>query len=160
MKHSLVKPIAAAIALVFAASGVAATAQDALKLEGAAYLMTHEVDDQGNSTIKLVAPDIVVPGDRILFATTYENVSTSAVTNFVVTNPVPPSVQLAADADPELIVSVDGGATWGVLRDLTVPAGAGSTRPATAADVTHLRWVIAEIAPNGTGKVEYIATVR
>lgn len=160
MMRSIVKPIATVICLVFAAFGAAASAQEAVKLEGAAYLMTRTIDDDGNSVVKLVEPEIVVPGDRILFATTYENISGSAVTNFVVTNPVPASVELVTDADPELIVSVDGGATWGAVRDLTVPDGANSSRPAIASDVTHLRWVIAEIAPNNTGQVEYIASVR
>lgn len=160
MMHSFIKPITAAIAVVFAASGVAAIAQNDLKLEGEAYLMVREMDDQGNAVIKLTEPEVVVPGDRILFATNYQNAGETAVTNFVVTNPVPASVKLAADADPQLIVSVDGGMTWGLVRDLTVSDGADSTRPAATSDVTHLRWVIAEIAPNEAGQVKYIATVR
>ncbi|UAB77732.1 hypothetical protein INR77_13230 [Erythrobacter sp. SCSIO 43205] len=107
-----IKIITFVIAIFFAASGVAVSAQQPVTLEGAAYLMKREIDDKGQAVTKLTQPDVVVPGDRILFATEYRNVSASAVTNFVVTNPLPASVQLTPDADPELIVSVDGGSNW------------------------------------------------
>ncbi len=160
MMHTLVKRIGAAICLLSVASSVSANSEQALKLEGSAYLIINEVNDQGIPLVKLVAPEPVVPGDRLLFATSYENRSGRAVTNFVVTNPIPDSVQLSPDPNPGLIVSVDGGATWGVLRDLSVPDGKGSSRAASASDVTHLRRIIAEIAPNAIGQVEYVASVR
>lgn len=160
MLRSLIKSIALAFSLTIVASPVAISAQERLKLEGSAHLMTSEVDDKGNSTIKLVKPITVVPGDRILFTTKYANEGEAPVTNFVVTNPIPGSVQLAADANSSLIVSVDGGQNWGLLRELEVIDAAGSNRPASHSDVTHLRWVIAHIAPNETGQVEYIASVR
>ena len=36
----------------------------------------------------------------------------------------------------------------------------GSTRSATHADVTHVRWTLAVIAPGESGRVEYPAIIR
>lgn len=161
MLRSLLPSIALGLSLaIMVASPALASAKSGLKLEGTAHLITSEIDDQGNTIKKLVEPVTVVPGDRILFSTKYANEGEDPVTNFVITNPLPSSVQLTAEADPNLSVSVDGGETWGLLRNLEVAEAAGVVRPAAHSDVTHLRWVIAEIAPNTTGKVEYIASVR
>lgn len=160
MFSAILKPCVYSILLVCSMMSFSATAQEPLKLEGSAHLIRVVVDEQGNPFTSLVEPEVVVPGDRVLFATTYENKGDEVVTNFVVTNPIPTSVQLANDADRDLTVSVDGGVTWGRLSDLVVPDGEGATRTARYRDVTHLRWIIPLIAPSDTGSVEYIGVVR
>jgi len=160
MMRSFFRSIALSLALVLATSGAMVSAQKNLKVEGEAHLMTSEVDDDGKTRVRLVEPVKVVPGDRILFTTNFANEGGLPVTNFVVTNPIPDAVQLAAETDPNLIVSIDGGKNWGRLRDLKVTEETGSRRPARHSDVTHLRWVIARIAPNERGQVKYIASVR
>lgn len=117
-------------------------------------------DADGAETTQLVEPNKVVPGDRLVFGTEYTNSSADAVENFVVTNPVNPAVQLAPDADPALVVSVDSAKSFGVLADLTVTGEDGSTRAATQADVTHVRWTLSSIAPGETGRLEYPVIIR
>jgi hypothetical protein len=95
-----------------------------------------------------------------MFGTDYANNGTETVTNFTVTNPLPAAVRLAPDADPALDLSVDGGATWGVLNALKVANPDGTTRPATHADVTHVRWVLESIAPGAKGRLTYPAIIR
>ena len=116
------------------------------------------VTENGTTRHVLVRPDKVVPGEHLVFTTSYRNTGTRPIQNFVITNPLPPAVVLADAGDGS--VSVDGGAHWGTLATLTVADGKGGRRPATPADVTHLRWIIAQIAPGSAGTVEYHATVR
>ena len=114
----------------------------------------------GTERTELVEPGTIVPGDRLVFGTYYANGGSEAVTNFNVTNPLPAAVRLAPDADPALTVSVDGGKTWGRLDALEVTAADGTARAATHADVTHVRWVLASIAPGEKGRLTYPAIIR
>lgn len=114
----------------------------------------------GTERTELVEPSAIIPGDRLIFGTDYAHNGTDAVNNFVVTNPLPAAVRLAPDADPALDVSVDGGKTWGKLAALTVSNSDGAARPATHADVTHVRWVLASVTPGAKGRLTYPAIIR
>ncbi len=114
----------------------------------------------GTARTELVEPKVVVPGDRLLFSTSYRNESAAAVTDFIVTNPVPAAVVVAPEALSAAEVSVDAGKTWGLIAALKVADGKGGLRAAAAGDATHLRWTIPSIAPGASGKVEYHAIVR
>lgn len=78
----------------------------------------------------------------------------------MVTNPLPSAVALASDSASGTEVSVDGGKTWGQLGSLKVAGTEGTPRAATAADVTHVRWIIPSIAPGASGEVQYHGIVR
>ena len=114
----------------------------------------------GTIRTTLVAPEITVPGDRLVFSTAYSNRGEDPVTDLVVTNPLPRAVRLAPDADPAFVVSVDGGRSWGRLVELEVVLADGRTRPAEAADVTHVRWTLALVGPGESGRVEFPAIIR
>lgn len=114
----------------------------------------------GSEHIELVEPATITPGDRLIFGTDYANNGSAAATNFAVTNPLPAAVRLAPDADPALDVSVDGGKTWGALAALSVTNSDGTTRSASHADVTHVRWILASIAPGAKGRLTYPAIIR
>jgi uncharacterized repeat protein (TIGR01451 family) len=114
----------------------------------------------GKTSIELVEPASFLPGDRLIFGQNFSNTSASEVTNFVITNPLPQAVRLAPDADPALDVSVDGGKSWGKLAALSLTNSDGTTRPATQADVTHVRWVLASIAPGASGRVAFPVIIR
>jgi len=117
-------------------------------------------DANGKTSVELVDPASFLPGDRLIFGQNYANTSAEVVTNFTITNPLPEAVRLAPDADPALEVSVDGGKTWGKLSALSVTASDGTTRSATHADVTHVRWVLATIAPGTSGRVAFPVIIR
>ena len=117
------------------------------------------VIENGVSTLRLAEPEDVVPGDRLVFSTSYRNDSGEAVQNFVVTNPIPSAVALLQD-DASFEVSVDGGKTYASLASLSVSDGEASMRPAEPADVTHLRWTLASIAAGQSGTLTYHAIVR
>lgn len=149
-----------AIALATAMLATPAIAQDTLRLKGDVKAVKSIENDDGTTVTALVDPEVVVPGDRLVFATNYANTGSEPVENFVVTNPLHEAVRLADDADPALVVSVDGGSNWGRLADLQVTTDQGEARAATAADVTHIRWTLAAIAPGESGRLEYQAIIR
>lgn len=138
----------------------AQTAASPIALTGDVMAEKVVTDADGKERIELVAPTTIVPGDRLVFGTDYANTGADAVSNFTVTNPLPAAVRLAPDADPALEVSVDGGKVFGVLAALTVTSSDGTARPATHADVTHVRWVLASIAPGASGRLTYPAIIR
>lgn len=154
--------IAAAAASAFPLPALPLAAQNAIPvtLAGDVKAVKITTDAEGKERTELVEPTNIVPGDRLVFRTDYANKGAEAVTNFTVTNPLPAAVRLAPDADPALVLSVDGGKTWGVLGALTVTNPDGATRPATYEDVTHVRWVLASIAPGASGRLTYPAIIR
>ncbi len=137
-------------------AGVSTAAQEAVALHGDVKVV--RVAEQNGSQVEtLEDPEKVVPGDRLVFTTSYHNGSTEVVENFVVTNPLPGAVALAQVGDFD--VSVDDGTTFGELAALEVVSETGM-RPAELSDVTHIRWVLQELEPQTSGILTYSAVVR
>lgn len=136
-----------------------ALAQGPVALEGSVQVERNVVENGQTKTV-LAAPEKVVPGDRLIFKTAYRNTSSAPIQKFVVTNPVPAAVMVAADSAATLDVSVDGAKTWGKLAALKVANADGTMRPATNADITHVRWTVPVIAAGENGALAYNAIVR
>ena len=145
--------------MTFAAPVAQAQAAQPIELKGDVKLDKLVVEN-GREQHVMVEPKVVVPGDKLLFATAYRNTGSAAVNNFVVTNPIPAGVMLAPDGAAAADVSVDGGKTWGKLASLTVAGANGVKRAAQACDVTHVRWKLAVVAAGASGTVSYRAIVR
>jgi uncharacterized repeat protein (TIGR01451 family) len=158
----IIVKIALSLALAFP-SLVPAHAQETgnpIVLSGDVKAVKITTDAEGNAKTELVEPIAIVPGDRLVFGTDFANKGNEPVTNFVVTNPLPAAVRLAPDADQALEVSVDGGKSFGTLPSLTLANPDGTSRAAAHADVTHIRWVLASIAPGASGRLTYPAIIR
>lgn len=146
------------LGLVTWAVSTPALAQD-VALTGT-VMLEQSVTRNGAETTELVEPKSVVPGDHLMISTVYRNGGAKDAENVVVTNAIPPAVSFAqAESANGFKVSVDGGKTWGDLAALTI-SDQGRTRPATPADVTHVRWTIAKVAPGAQGKVEFRGIVK
>ena len=141
-----------------------------VKIESEILVERTEEDASGNPQVKFHKPTEVkvVPGDKLVFINSYRNSGATAVTGFVVNNPVHSAVSFTGVSENWAVVSVDGGKTFGKLTDLsvkdTVADGAaveGTTRPAQPADVTHIRWAFAKPIPGGaSGKLRFRGTVK
>lgn len=152
--------IAALCGLLSAAAAPAALAQSAQPVELKGDVKVDKVVvENGKEKHVLVDPSVVVPGDKLLFATAYRNKGTVEVKNFVVTNPIPAGVAFVRAGGDQFVVSVDGGKTWGALAQLKVADAAGS-RSAQPSDVTHIRWTLPVLAPSAQGALSYNAVVR
>jgi uncharacterized repeat protein (TIGR01451 family) len=120
-----------------------------------------ETTPDGRSITTRAEPDVVTPGDRLVFLLSYRNDGAEPATAFVLTNPVPDSVAFAGTDDRSAVVSIDGGKTWGALSSLTVTQTDGTTRPAQVADVTHIRWSLAQPVPSGgAGELSFRGVVK
>lgn len=154
----LTKILAAVLMTVCAVPAAAAAQERPIKLQSDVKLV-RQAQQQGGVP-ELVAAEGVVPGDTLVFTTSYRNEGASAVSNFVIVNPVPTDLVLTDEAAAATEVSVDGGAHWGRLSELKVANEAGEERAATIEDITHMRWVVASVAPSQTGEVRFSARVR
>jgi uncharacterized repeat protein (TIGR01451 family) len=155
--------IAAIAAASMAAPGASMAQERPVSLSSDVKLVrvVRDAEDQGNAArTELVEPESVVPGDTLAFSVSYRNGGGQPVTDFVIVNPVPANVQLSDESAAASEVSIDGGKHWGMLAELTVAGEEGAERPATAADVTHLRWTIALLTPGEAGTASFRATVR
>ena len=143
-----------------AALGVVAPALAAaspLQVASAVLVEHRTAATDGSVRVSLAPAKHVVPGDRVVFALNYRNAGNQPLTNIVFDNPVPAQIGYrgAADGSAEPLLSVDG-KTFAPLAALRV-AG----RPATVADVTHVRWRLATpIAAGAQGRVAFNAVVK
>ena len=139
----------------------AALAQSQVALTSTVLVERTTTGPNGAARTSLEAPGIVTPGDRLVFILSYRNNAGSPATDFVVTNPMPESVSYVASESADAILSVDGGRTWGALSALSVRNADGTSRPATPADVTHVRWRIAQAIPaGGSGELRFRGVVK
>ncbi|WP_309622852.1 hypothetical protein [Novosphingobium sp.] len=145
--------------LIATAPAVAAAQTNPVELIGDVKV-DKVVVENGKEKHVLVEPGVVVPGDALLFTTTYRNAGATPIKDFVVTNPLPDAVQLAPQGADQLVVSVDGGKTFGKLTTRRVTGSDGAPRAAVEADVTHIRWVLPVLAPGASGALSYHAIVR
>lgn len=123
-----------------------------------------EVEEAGKRVRKLVEPGKMVPGDEVVWTTTYTNKGPRPAERVIVTNPVPQHTKFRAGtaegANAEIVYSVDGGKTYATPDKLVVTtrdaAGKPATRPAVAADFTHIRWTLKDpLAPGASGFVRF-----
>jgi uncharacterized repeat protein (TIGR01451 family) len=107
-------------------------------------------------------PKVVVPGDRIRVALTFTNNAANPAAGVKLVNPIPEGLVFDDTANAEYFtVSTDGGNSFGALASLTVPVQGASPRAATAADVTHVRWLWPDaIAPGQSRSVAFFGRVR
>ena len=86
---SLMFTAAAAAALAMPALSQAAETASPIALNGDVKAVKVVTEADGRERTELVEPTAIVPGDRLVFGTDYANRGGEAVTNFVVTNPLP-----------------------------------------------------------------------
>ncbi|HOY77463.1 MAG TPA: hypothetical protein PLN33_06630 [Hyphomonadaceae bacterium] len=140
--------------LIFAFPAFAA----GVKLESSVHEEITTVDAKGVSRVSLVDPTSVAPGDVVVIRIAYHNTSDAPVGDIVISNPVPEHLTFLTVREGVGMVSVDGGKTYGALVDLTIKDGVDTRRPATTADVTHVRWRFDQpLAPGAQGAVAFAA---
>jgi len=156
-----IKQLLTIVALTTSAISGAAMAQEKpVTLTSEIQLVSVNIDS-GTPVEELVSPDKVIPGDALLFTTSFRNNTAQSITNFTIVNPVPDNMALSAESAVEIDVSIDGGENFGAIADLSITdEETGAARAAIAADVTHLRWIVSSLPAGQEGSVQYRASVR
>ena len=150
---------------LLAMAGSAWAQQGTLRLEHKAEQTENFTDADGVERTRLVEAGRVLPGEPIQFTVTYTNTGAEPAENITITNPVPDHMDYvdgsATGDETSVTFSVDGGTNFGVPQALAVTDQAGTLRRATAADYTHVRWIVgSDIAPGASGEVRFTAVVE
>lgn len=136
------KPVRSALVLAVttALSSTASIAATPLELKSDVFVERQVVRSDGSNAVVLEKPNMVTPGDNLVFVVRYKNIGGSTANNFVVTNPLPPAVAFNGTSDDSEVVSIDGGKSWGNLDVLRITKADGKIRAAVRTDVTHIKW--------------------
>ena len=147
------------VILALAAFGLAAPAfAEGVKLESSVREEIVTVDARGERKVMLTEPTAVAPGDVVVISIAYENTGAEPVADIVISNPVPEHLRFIGMRSGAGMVSVDGGASFGALVDLKIREADQTHRPATTADVTHVRWRFDQpLLPGASGAVAFAA---
>lgn len=155
----------ALFALLLAAPLVALAADPAVVITSEALLEQQVPRPDGKLETVRVPAAKVVPGETIVFVNSIGNHGAAPAEKVVVTNPIPEQMLYldgsAAGRDATITFSVDGGTVFDRPEKLKIKNPDGTLRPATAADYTHVRWLLNRpLAPKQTQQVEYRARVQ
>lgn len=150
-----------AFALVLSALPVAAQPLEAVQTVEKVIVT---VNADGSETETLEPTEALKPGERLQYTLTFRNAGEAGVDALSPTMAVPPQVIIeegsVRPAGERVVYSADGGETFADRAALTVVEN-GTPRPAEAADITTVRWVLSSPLPaGGSGTVSYRAAVR
>ena len=149
------------LALLALSTPVAAIAANDVAISSKVMVERIKQAPDGSSTIVREEPGVVTPGDKLVFLLSYRNGGSVPATGFRLTNPIPAAIVFAGGESEGAVVSVDGGKSWGALAALRIANADGTSRPALAADVTHIRWTFARpIAAGASGQLSFRGSVK
>ena len=122
------------------------------------------VNDAGDTEKRLVAADIVVPGETVFYTITFKNVGKESADNVVITNPISADLSYINGSgfgqDTDVLFSVDDGKTFASASELSVVED-GVERTAEARDFTHVRWVMKNnLAAGAEGTAHFAAVLE
>lgn len=163
-----------AMGMILAVSG-AALGQDTAPQDSLAqdiligmqtFKLVEMVDATGVARIERVAPDSVLPGDRILYRIDLANPADEPATDLALNLAIHEALVVAPDSfagDVEYQVTFAtqiAPEEFMPFPELVVPTEDGGTRPATPEDLGAVRVFIAELSASQAAFVEYEANVR
>lgn len=129
-----------------------ATAQSLIEIDREVFV--EKSAERDGRTQRILAPaETLEQGDTVVLMLAWR---TPKNRPFTISSRVPRALAFQASGGEGPQVSVDNGRTWGELGSLRI-----KDREATSADVTHVRWGVANPrAAKGRGVFTYSAVVR
>jgi uncharacterized repeat protein (TIGR01451 family) len=160
-RGAVMKVFMSVILIAFAS---VATAQGHLDVRTTVHKQEVFVNEAGESETRLVAAEVVVPGESVIYTITFRNVSGEPADNVVITNPIAEDLMYvdgsAFGPGMEILFSVDGGVTFATAGELTVVEDE-EVREARAGDFTHVRWVMQnDLAVGAQGTARFAAILE
>ena len=142
-------------------SSAAVQAATPLQLSSDVFVERHVRHADGSNAVVLQKPNLVTPGDNLVFVVKYKNTGSKATSNISVTNPLPSAVAFNGTSDGLEMVSVDGGKSWGFLSALRVAGQDGKLRSVRMIDVTHIKWNLNQpLSAGSEGKLIFRGVVK
>jgi uncharacterized repeat protein (TIGR01451 family) len=138
-----------------------------VELNTVAEVEFKEINAKGEKEVKRAdaGKTKVVPGDVVVYTTTYKNTRRTPVESLEITNPIPDHmlyIDLSAEGrGTKIEFSVDHGKTYGPPTSIVVTDANGMKRGAGPKDYTHLKWTVQNpVPPGGVGTVSYKARLQ
>ena len=150
----------------FLALALALVATPAVALEAKQHVLKEVAVERadGSTERRFVPAENVTPGETVAYAIVFRNDRGVAAEGVVLTMPIPAEVLYvegsAAGAGAVAAYSADGGTTFGAREALRVAGEDGMLRPAAPADLTHVRWTVASIAPGQSGQLSFKGVLK
>lgn len=146
-------------------SVIAYAQQDKVVLRNEAFKEVTQTNESGAKETKMVPVGKALPGDEIIYITTFSNTGKEPADNIVITNPVPDhttyKTNTAYGASTKISYSVDGGKVFAEPEKLLIKDADGSERQATAKEYTHIRWSYTPaLQPGEEGTVMFRALIE
>jgi uncharacterized repeat protein (TIGR01451 family) len=155
------------LGLILAAALIAcpALASGAVELRSTVEKEIEITNAKGQKAFKREQVRKALPGDVLIYTVSYGNSGVKPAEKVVISNPVPEHMAYIADSalteNAVVTYSTDGGKTFDEPEKLVTRNAAGFERPATAADYTHIRWVLKKAVPPGEkGAVSFRARLK
>lgn len=128
-------------------------------------VLAEKLEAAADGAAVLVPATAASPGDTLLYTVSFTNATDGPLDRVRITQAIPPGVAYTAGtavAPGALVLfSVDGGVTFGLPAELAVTDEGGARRAATAADYTHVRWLLtAPLEARATGYARFRAEIR
>lgn len=152
------------MSVILIASTAVAMAQEQGHLDVQTTVQKEEVivNEAGESETRLVAAELVVPGESVVYTITFTNVSAEPADNVVITNPIAEDLMYvdgsAFGPGMDIQFSIDGGVTFAAANELTIVED-GEVRNARAEDFTHVRWAMQNDLKAGAQGIARFAAV-
>ncbi len=150
------------VILVMLAAVAAAQEQGHLDVQTTVQKKEVVVNEAGESETRLVAAEVIVPGESVVYTITFTNVSAEPADNVVITNPIAEDLMYvdgsAFGPGMDIQFSVDGGVTFAAANELTIVED-GEVLDAQAEDFTHVRWVMQNDLKAGAQGIARFAAV-
>jgi uncharacterized repeat protein (TIGR01451 family) len=158
MSRGVINAVLTGLALLIGTTAQAATP---LQLSSDVFVERQVKRADGSNAVVLQKPNLVTPGDNLVFVVKYKNTGAKPATNISVTNPLPNAVAFNGTSDGLEMVSVDGGKSWGFLPALRVAGQDGKPRAARMTDVTHVKWNLNQpLSAGSEGKLIFRGVVK
>jgi len=119
------------------------------------------ITENGIERTERVPAENIEPGQTLFFTLTYHNNGTVTATNVVFDDPIPEFTSYVENTaygkSSTITFSVDNGTTFDALAKLKKQ---GLQDSAQAEDVTHIRWRVESIPPQGKGNLGFQVKVN
>lgn len=161
---AIARAAAISLGLTAAVAALAQTLPASITLKTVAEVENRAMVN-GREAIKLAPAERLSPGDEVICTVEIRNTSPVPFRLLTVPYRIPEHLRYVADSavgpGADVSFSVDGGHTYAWPDGLMVDGPGGSTRPATAADYTHILFRLKHGLPgNAVAFVHFRAIVR
>jgi uncharacterized repeat protein (TIGR01451 family) len=146
-------------------ASVLAADDAAIKVTSIAQMEVEVTDKSGKKVLKRTAVEKAVPGDTVIFTTTFKNTIDKPAGNIVINNPIPPDTAYVAGSafgkDCEIQYSADGGKTYARAEALKIRGADGKQRLALPREYTDIRWNhMVPLAAGKSAEVGFRAVIK